>query len=118
MQLQCRVRGRQWNLHAGMKISQLDDFASDGELEMEDELPDEGMIKVNDPMVNMMVDLGDDGEWLPWREQMKKDARITGKIISYQSQEIEDTHWSPGKRKSHSHGPDIAAKSAQTQQYP
>jgi len=48
-----------------MKLSQLDDFASDGELEMEDKLPDGGAIKVNDPMVNMMVDLGDNNKWLP-----------------------------------------------------
>jgi hypothetical protein len=48
-----------------MKPSQLDDFASDGELKMEDELPYGGIIKESDPMVNMMADLGDDGKWLP-----------------------------------------------------
>jgi len=76
-----------------MKPSQLDDFASDGELEMEDKLPYGGMIdKENDPMVRLMADLGNDGKWLPWREQMKRDARITGKGVHYQSQDIENTH--------------------------
>jgi hypothetical protein len=62
-----------------MKPSRLDDFASDGELELEDELPDGEPREASHSMVNMMVDLGDDDEWLPWREQMKKDARIKGK---------------------------------------
>ena len=66
-----------------MKPSRLDDFVSDGELELEDDLPYGGEIEVNNPMVNMMVDLGDNDEWLPWREQMKKDARITGKIVHH-----------------------------------
>jgi hypothetical protein len=48
-----------------MKPSWLDDFALDRELEMEDELPYGGEIEVNDPTVNMMADLGDDGKWLP-----------------------------------------------------
>ena len=39
-------------------------------------------------MVNMMATLKDDDEWLPWREQMKKDAKITGKIVHYQSQKL------------------------------
>jgi len=76
-----------------MKPSQLDDFASDGELEMEDKLPYGGAIdKENNPMVRLMADLGDDGKWLPWREQIKRDARITGKGICYQSQDIENTY--------------------------
>jgi len=63
----------------------LDDFASDRELELEDKLLFEGTIEEDDPMVKMMANLGDDGEWLPWREQMKKDARIIGKIVHYQA---------------------------------
>jgi hypothetical protein len=43
----------------------LDNFASDRELEMEDELPYRGIIKESNPMVNMMADLGNDGKWLP-----------------------------------------------------
>jgi hypothetical protein len=66
-----------------MKPLQLDDFASDGELEIEDKLPYGGIIKESDRMVNMMADLGNDSEWLPWNEQVKKDARITGKIVHF-----------------------------------
>ena len=83
MQPQHRGRGRRWNPHAGMKPSRLDDFALDGELELEDDLPCGGASEANDPMVNMMADLGDDDEWLPWREQMKKDARIKGKNVHH-----------------------------------
>jgi len=68
-----------------MKPSRLDDFVSDGELELEDELLFEGAIEEDDPMVKMMANLGNDGKWLPWREQMKKDARIIGKIVHYQA---------------------------------
>jgi len=85
MQPQHRGRARRWNPHAGMKPLRLDDFVSDGELELEDELLFEGAIEEDDPMVKMMANLGDDGEWLPWREQMKKDARIIGKIVHYQA---------------------------------
>jgi len=46
-----------------MKPSWLDDFASDGELEMEDKLPYGGVIdKENDPMVRLIADLGNDSE--------------------------------------------------------
>ena len=91
MQPQCQ--GHQWNPYAGTKPSWLDDFASDGELEMEDELPYRGAIdKKNNPMVRLIADLGDDSKWLPWKEQMKRDARITGKGVCYQSQDIENTY--------------------------
>ncbi len=66
-----------------MKPSWLDDFASDGELELEDELPYGGASEVNDSMVNMMVDLGNNDKWLPWREQMKKHTRIKGKNVHH-----------------------------------
>jgi len=76
-----------------MKPSWLDDFASDRELELEDKHPYRGTIeKENNPMVRMMTDLGNNGKWLSWREQIKKDARITGKVVCRQSQDIEDTH--------------------------
>jgi len=68
-----------------MKPLWLDDFALDRELELEDKLLFEGTIEEDDPMVKMMANLGDDGKWLPWREQMKKDARIIGKIVHYQA---------------------------------
>ena len=66
-----------------MKPSWWDDYVSDKELELEGELPHSVETEVNHPMVNMMAALKDDDEWLPWREQMKKDARITGKIVHY-----------------------------------
>jgi len=103
--------------HVGMKPSQGDDGASDGELELEDDLPYGGAIEVSRPMVKMMAALGDNDKWLPWSEQKKKDARITGEIVC-PSQEIGGTHWCQGKRKSHWHGPDIAAKSEQMQRHP
>jgi len=99
-----------WDLHAGMKPLQGDDGTSNGELELEDNLPYGGAIEVSHPMVKMMAALGDNDKWLPWSEQKKKDTRITGEII-HPSQEIGGTHWCQGKRKSHWHGPDIAAKS-------
>jgi hypothetical protein len=48
-----------------MKPLWLDDFALDEKLKMEDELPYGGEVEVNDPMVNMMANLGDNGKWLP-----------------------------------------------------
>ena len=45
-----------------MKPSELDDCASDGELELEEDLPYRGAIEANHPMIDMMVDLGDDDE--------------------------------------------------------
>jgi len=106
-----------WDPHAGMKPSELDDCASNGELELEDDLPYGGTIEVNDPMLDMMFDLCDDDEWLPLREWIKADARIKGKFAC-PSQEIKDTHWCQGKRKTPYCGPDIAAKSARTQRRP
>jgi len=103
-----------WDPHAGMKPSKLDNCASNGELELEDELPYRGTIEVNDPMLNMMFDLCDDDKWLPLREQIKADTRIKGKF-AHPSQEIRDTHWCQGKRKTPYCGPNIAAKLARTQ---
>lgn len=80
-----------WDPHVGMKPSELDDCASDGELELEDDLPYGGMIEVNDPMLNMMFNLYDDDKWLPLREQIKVDARIKGKFAC-PSQKSKDTH--------------------------
>ena len=101
----------------GMKQLQFDDGASDRELELEDDLPYEGAIEVNQPMMEMIAKLDDDDEWLPWNEQRMKDAKIQGEIIC-PYQEIEGTHRCQGKRKSHSHGPDIAAKLKQVQWHP
>jgi hypothetical protein len=103
-----------WDPHAGMKPSQFDGCGSDGELELDDELPYGGAIEVNVPMVDMMIELGDndarDGDWLPSKERRKLDARIKGKIVR-RNQENKNTHWCQGKRKAYSGGPDVAAKS-------
>ena len=68
-------------------------------------------------MIEMIAKLDDNDEWLPWNEQRMKDSKIQGEII-HPCQEIEGTHWCQGKRKSHSHRPNIAAKSKQAQQCP
>ena len=98
-----------WDPHTGMKPLQGDDSASNGELEVEDNLPYRGTIEVSYPIVKMIAALGDNDEWLPWGEQKKKNTRITGEII-HPGQEIGGTHWCQGKRKSHWHEPDIAMK--------
>jgi hypothetical protein len=62
-----------------MKPSELDDCVLDGELELEEDLPYRGAIEVNRPIIDIMVDLGDNDEWLPWNEWRKVDNRITDK---------------------------------------
>jgi len=74
-----------WDPHAGMKPSRWDDCASDGELELEDDLPYGGAI-VNRRMTDMMANLGDNDEWLPWNEPMNLelinlDDKQTSKVI-------------------------------------
>ena len=48
-----------------MKPSRWDDYASEEELELGEELPRSVETEVNHPMVNMMATLKDDDEWLP-----------------------------------------------------
>ena len=104
------------DLHAGMKPSRSDGCALDREpVELEDKFLYGGTIKVKGPMANMKVN--PDDEWLPLKERRKLDSRKKGKII-HPSQEIKDTHWCQGKRKAHSHGPDVAAKSERSQRRP
>ncbi len=79
-----------WDPHAGLKPSQLDGRASDGEVEIEDDLPYGGAKELNGTMIDMMLDLGNydkrDGEWLPPKEQKKLVARKKG------SQHFEDVN--------------------------
>ena len=79
-----------WDPHAGLKPSQLDGRASDGEVEIEDDLPYEGAKELNGVMIDMMLDLGDydkcDREWLPPKEWKKLVARKKG------SQHFEDVN--------------------------
>ncbi|KAH9967529.1 hypothetical protein BC827DRAFT_1152825 [Russula dissimulans] len=87
-----------WDPHAGMKPSPLDEWESDASDEIEDTLPYGASQAIQSLMVDMMVELDDedaqDIDWLPPRERRKLEARKKDK----------------GKRKIHSHGPNIAAK--------
>jgi hypothetical protein len=71
-----------WDAYAGMKPSWLDGCASDGEVEIEDDLPQGGAKELNGAMIDMMLDLGDyderDNEWLLPKEWNKLEARKKG----------------------------------------
>jgi len=71
-----------WDAHAGLKPSEVDGCASDGDLESDDALPYGAENKVNGAMVDMMVDLDEwdarDVEWLPSNEQRKLAIRKKG----------------------------------------
>jgi hypothetical protein len=109
-----------WDPHAGLKPSALDECGSDVDVEMEDDLPYGEEDEIRGILVDMMVDLDDwdarDTEWLPPNEQRKLAARKTGRV-SFTSKLIK-TYRCSGKRKSHYHGPDVAAKSERTQRRP
>jgi len=57
-----------WDLHVGLKVAALDKKASDGEDDIEGDLPYGGVKEVNSMMIDMMVELSDcdegDMEWL------------------------------------------------------
>ena len=78
-----------WDPHMGMKPLPLDDCASDGKLELEDELPDRGAVELHHPMLKLMVKLArynsEDLKWLPPEEQRKLAARKIGMISSVQA---------------------------------
>jgi len=84
-----------WDPHAGLKPSRLDGCASDGEVEIEDDLPYGGARELNGAMVDMMLDLGDyderDLDWLPPKEQRKLEARKKGSQL-VEDVNIESTH--------------------------
>jgi hypothetical protein len=75
-----------WDPHTGLKPSELDGYASDGDLMMGNDLPSDAENEAVDLMVEMMRDLDDndphDTEWLPAYEQRKLEARKTG-MLSY-----------------------------------
>jgi hypothetical protein len=79
-----------WDPHAGLKPSKRDGRASDGEVEIKDDLPYGGKKEVNGAMVDMMLELDDyddrDIEWLPPKEQRKLEARKKGRQL------VEDTN--------------------------
>ena len=73
-----------WDPHAGLKPSEMDDHASDADVEMANELPPGGEEVVNVAMVELMMNLegcdeGDE-EWLPPKEKRKVMARKKGMI--------------------------------------
>jgi hypothetical protein len=73
--------------HTGLKPQPpADDLASDGEVEIEEDLPYGGEREVNGAMVDMMVELSDcderDAEWLPAKERWRLEARKKGSQLS------------------------------------
>jgi len=69
-----------WNPHTSLKPSELDEEALDGEVGLEGDLPYGTTIKVNDLMMEMMIDLEDarDLDWLPLEERMRLKNRQKG----------------------------------------
>ena len=70
---------QKWDPHAGMKPSHRDGHASDGEVNVKDDLPFDTAIEVNGNMMDLMHELGDndphDLDWLPLKVQKKLDQR-------------------------------------------
>lgn len=62
-----------WDPHTGLKPSELDGEASDGDVDIEDDLPYGGALEVNDAMIEMIIELEDarDLDWLPPAERKK-----------------------------------------------
>ena len=73
-----------WDPHVGLKPSEVDGYALDGDLKSEDILPYGAENEVNGEMVDMMVDNeewdGQDMEWLPSNEQRKVATRKKGMV--------------------------------------
>src|SRR5712672_2435245 len=71
-----------WDAHAGMKPSWLDVCASDGKVEIKDNLPHGGAKELNRTMINMMLNVCDydkhNNEWLPPKEQNKLEVGKKG----------------------------------------
>ena len=62
-----------WDPHTGLKPSELDGEASDGDIDIKDDLPYGAAFEVNDAMIEMIIKLEDtrDSDWLPPAEQKK-----------------------------------------------
>jgi len=77
-----------WDPHAGMKPARRDRYASDGEVELEGDLPYGASIEVNVAMIDLMGELRDDDprdlDWLPPKERKKLEQRIKGMISPHQ----------------------------------
>jgi hypothetical protein len=76
---------KSWDPHAGLKPSEVDNYASDGDLEPEsvDALPYDADNEVNGAMVDMMVDNDEwdtrDLEWLPLSARRKLPVTVRKK---------------------------------------
>lgn len=77
-----------WDPHTGMKPSCRDGYASDGEVELEGDLPYGASIEVNIAMIDLMCELGDNDpcnlNWLPPKEHKKLEQRIKSMISPHQ----------------------------------
>jgi hypothetical protein len=64
---------KMWDPHSGLKPSEKDGDGSDGEVEVEDDLPHHAAIEVNDAMIDMTAELEDDRDldWLPPEERKR-----------------------------------------------
>jgi len=91
-----------WDLHAGLKLSPLDEEASDGEDDIEGDLPYGGAKEVNSMMIDMMVELSDcdegDMEWLLASQWKKVEAKKKG-IVSFRDGNVRKTYHAIRKEK-------------------
>ena len=69
-----------WNPHTSLKPSELDGDASDGEIDLDGNLPYGMTFEVNNLMMEMMISLEDawDLDWLPAEEQKRLANRKKG----------------------------------------
>ncbi|SRR6266581_1114724 len=69
-----------WNPRSGLKPSELDGEASDGDVDIEDDLPYGAAFELNNAMIQMIIELEDarDLDWLPLAEQRKLAMRNKG----------------------------------------
>jgi hypothetical protein len=60
-----------WNPHVGLKPSEENGDASDGEVVIEDNLPYGATFEVNDNLIKMLIEMKDahDLDWLPPKEK-------------------------------------------------
>src|SRR6266851_5881345 len=91
-----------WDLHVGLKPLLLDGETSDGEDNIEGNLPYRGAKEVNSTMINMMVELSncDEGimEWLPASERKRVEAKKKG-IVSFWDVNVRKTYHAIRKEK-------------------
>jgi len=69
-----------WNPCSSLKPSELDGEASDGDVDIKDDLPYGAAFELNNAMIQMIIELEDarDLDWLPLAEQRKLAMRNKG----------------------------------------